>query len=381
MKYRSRVVVWAVLLLVSAVVIAAEVVVCRACGYERKPGAATCGHCGASFEEPKPPVAAQEGPLGVEDGEHRFDEAGMLIHVGDTLIEGEIERGRQHYHEGETDVALLYFENAAALNLLGEPGSEAARGKQLVGAMERCREREQRSRVKCTKCGGSGKGTMEMTSLSGEVVARETAGRTCSNCKGRGFVLRGLGIDEVKRRLARSAERYRMLQQARKYIPVGGAWIPQELEDKLSVRQTASLRRSTAGPCPDCMGLGEEDCEECHGTGALECPNDDCQNGKVRVESEGTLSRLRVHRTEPCKTCDAKGKVACQDCKGRGSVLCGECGGTGDRVECRRCGAQGFSACRRCNGAGRYKDADCAACGGHGVVLCSSCNGDGRGRR
>ncbi len=124
-------------------------------------------------------------------------------------------------------------------------------------------------------------------------------------------------------------------------------------------------------------------CDDCNGTGKVECT---CDKGKIL-----------------CPTC--KGEVYyCPSCNGLGSRTCGGCGGRGwsdetstdwgwktvndvdyengsyvygkvtttQRCTCTVCGGSGQEECDECHGLGIL---ECPECNGEGHITCPECNG------
>lgn len=185
-------------------------------------------------------------------------------------------------------------------------------------------------------------------------------------------------IDELKYKMGRARKLYNMIQGGRKFVSIGRAWIPHQIEGKLSIKQTVLLKKALAAPCPYCAGLGRVQCHKCKGTGKIKCPNRKCVNGMVTVEKIGSLVKTSIKHTEKCRICGGRGWMECPECKGVGSVLCEKCNGTGERQFCSKCGGTGLIICSRCHGSGVYKEEVCPYCRGEGVIECSSCHGDGR---
>jgi len=298
--------------------------------------------------------------------------------VTEKIVAEELKLGKKYIQEGDLDLGRLFLKNASALDMLRPPGTDTRLSNEIQYLLSRCQAVGARVKRRCTECDGTGKRRVGIRRLRGEMEYLASM-VNCDRCGGKGFFTDEGQASEGKFRVARALNTYTQLQQGRRYVPVGGAWIPADLESLLTIRQTVTLKRSTALPCEECMGVGRTDCEECKGTALVKCPNRDCENGWVEDEKAGQLSKLSVIRhRERCAICRGRGKAPCEDCTGRGSIVCEECGGTGQRALCSRCGGQGMAPCRRCRGSGTYRGAKCETCGSSGSSLCSSCNGEGR---
>ena len=365
----------AVFLLCVAVAIAA-MVVCPKCGFENDDSRATCVHCQAELPKKAAPLPAGEGAVPAAPGL-----SAKLRYLDPAVVVSEIAEARG-YQEKQVGVAALFLRNAQALEMLTDPaqaGNRAAEIDRLLKATERGGGSV---RIKCPACDGSGQRPYATSSLRGEQTVHTVAGLPCTECEGSGFVTRRATMEDVRYRRARAADDYRMAQQARKFVPVGEAWVPQDLETKLAVRQQATIRRITAAPCPTCAGLGRLDCPPCHGDGRVKCKK--CAGaGKIKVAAKKDRI-IKLHESDSqeqkCAVCAGTGFVTCDPCGGRGTVLCAKCGGNGQRAMCTRCGGQGFATCAKCNGTGQSKTGFCDECGGEGVELCAACRGDGRKR-
>lgn len=354
-----------------ALLVGAGPVICPKCGWEMTEHDRVCTHCGAELPQPKP----------VEKVSDRNEEgrAGKLF-VEPEIVEAEITQGIDQLKSGSPELARLFFKNASALNLLTEhpPGVVDERSNRVLQLTMESEQQMRMVRRLCEQCGGSGKKSMTITTLDGKVERKEVSGSVCPACDGRGYVVMVGTIDEQKFRMGKALSLYATLQQGRRMVRMGEAWVPQKVADQLSVVQRVLLKRTLAAPCPDCMGLGRTDCRKCQGLGRVKCPNPGCENGLVSVESGGLLTETRLKRKEKCKVCGGVGSVACTECKGNGSVLCRKCNGTGDRALCRRCNGEGLTPCSSCKGSGSVGGQPCVECKGQGVVECPSCGGDGR---
>ena len=352
----------------------AGIMVCPKCGYENPQEARTCEHCMA--ELPETQVIEGVGKAG--DSNCTLLETGKVEFLKPGLVEEEIRWGNVYSATGEVEVARLFFRNAAALDMLTSPALTNDRAARIVELLKRIDSAKAGTQRPCPVCGGTGKSSMKVVSLKGEVSYQDVHGKPCEKCAGSGKISGPTTADEWKFAAGRAAARYAALQRSRKYVPTGGAWIPLDIEQKLSTRQTVLLRRAVPPTCQLCMGYGRVECSRCKGTREIKCPNAKCVQGMTQVDVTAALSKTKVTRSEKCKVCLGKGVVACPECNGEGSVLCKDCNGTGELPVCKRCSGQGYSSCSRCGGTGKQKQGACSACGGEGIVACSACNGDGR---
>lgn len=362
-------------LLVCASVALCQIIVCPKCGYENPGDGAKCTHCEAEL-----PGSDTKQPVETEP----TDDAPVLSsekqYLDAKIVRKEMRLGRQYFREGDIEIARLFFVNAACLEMLTDPKVESDRSERILQYEKKCGAGGGVARAECPVCGGSGKYIMDTALLDGETVHKEVPGRSCDRCKGKGYIFKAGSLEQRKYRIGRAVKQYTMLQHGKKFIPVGGAWVPGEIEADLSRREIVLLKRATAAPCPDCVGLGRETCRKCNGARKVDCPNSECENGIITVAKGGELVKGKINRTEKCKTCRGRGRVACATCRGRGSILCKKCGGSGVRPLCRKCGGQGLVPCRKCKGAGTYKGEPCVDCQGQRIAECSSCGGDGRKR-
>lgn len=372
-------IVFACALLIAATVVAGFVI-CPKCGYENDDAREACTHCrgdlpGARQAQAAPPAEKPDpepGPLSAN-----LDAKG---HLDPRFVERELQMAVEQFRERNVEMARFLLRNAAALDLLTDPHAPSKHSQQIVKMLKQCDTWGSSVKRRCGACNGGGQAQARMLGLDGRVEYRDVSGRACGECKGSGFVRAASTVGERKYSIGRAMNRYTTIQQGKKFVPIGGAWVPGDIERELSVRQTVQLKRSCPTPCRQCMGVGREDCDECKARGMVKCTNKECQNGMVRVVKEGSLVKATVSRTEKCKVCRGRALVGCEECVGKGSILCTKCSGTGERQLCPKCGGQGLAACRRCGGSGNYKGLPCPTCGGQGMSVCSSCSGDGRER-
>lgn len=366
-------------LLVGLVAVAAVVLmagasptICGSCGHENPAGRARCSHCEAALPDRAPATPDTGTVSGVED---KLDVADGRI--PDDTVSGEIEQARMRFQDGDVDIARLFCRNALALNLLTTPGTRrderAGAIMQLIDACERGGRSTER---KCPQCQGSGKGVLDVGSISSRETVQVAAGR-CRRCEGSGVVRGQLTIDELRFARGQAGNRYRVLQQARGRVPVGLSWVPDVVAGRLSVTDAVALKRALGVPCSDCEGFGRCDCEACRGQGRVACTAKNCRNGEVETESGGKLGGKALLRKVKCTVCGGDGLIACDRCNGVGGILCRGCGGTGVAKACSRCVGQGLVDCTRCAKTGVYRGKPCPHCHGGGVSECPSCGGTG----
>ncbi|MBA4387836.1 MAG: hypothetical protein C0404_07635 [Verrucomicrobia bacterium] len=363
-------------MLAACVVYAQGIFLCPKCGYENERTALTCTHCQATIPAPK----QQPEKKPASDSGTTFQKSGKLMFLSGAVAEKEIEQARKLMSEtNDADVVRMLLRNAKALDLLTDPAIENQRLKTIQALKKQCDAVVPTSLIKCPVCDGSGKTMMKVVNMKGEISFIEVAGRPCPKCLGKGEVSRRAPADERKARQGPALKRFKELQEGRKYIDAGsGAWIPAELDQKLTARQTALVRRAVASDCPLCLGSGLGDCSMCSGVGQVKCPHPKCHRGMVEVFTDKLIVDAKIVRTENCKVCDTKGAVSCRQCEGKGATVCSKCGGTGDRTDCTKCGGRGVVSCKKCGGSGSAGEAVCPDCAGDGNILCTGCNGDGK---
>jgi len=365
--------------LCAAAVFAAGLLICPKCGVENAEGALVCAHCSAPLPESAPAAAlvktAQGPAAGADKGRAALDPA---------VVEAEIAAGAQQKKAGNNVVARFFFRNALALEMLTDPAQQSRRPERILALVKESAAGGLGTvSTPCSVCNGTGKRYMTTPTFAGEAVHQVVAGAVCQACWGAGRMASGASLADWKMLMGRVKEEYRLLQQGRRFVPVGEAWAPQQIADTLGVRQKALLKRTLAAPCPACLGCGREACLACRGSGRLKCSNPKCEDGYVKAaqpkaQDAKKLVPISLSGRERCPTCHRVGTIVCAACGGRGWELCAKCDGTGQRAVCGRCDGEGVRPCGRCNGSGVYRDAPCAACSREGVVLCTACNGDGR---
>ncbi|MDD4872569.1 MAG: hypothetical protein PHR77_18620 [Kiritimatiellae bacterium] len=355
-------------------VLFAGILVCRECGYENPEGKEACVHCKAKL----PVVKTSKQPAGGQ-AENNLS-SGRVKFIDPTIVENEIQMAQKIFDTGDFETANLFARNAAALEMLTDPAVKGERSERIVELRKKSETGGMTVDRKCPACGGTGRLMIEAQAMDGKTTNIEVAGKSCQKCSGTGKVMRPSTMDERRLKMWRGMSRYTALQQSRKYVQTGAAWIPVDLEGKLSVKNIIQVKKTVAGPCPACMGLGRVDCSKCKGQGELKCTFQGCVRGKVEVTEDGRLVKGKAKRDVKCKNCNGTGFVACVECRGKGSLVCKKCNGNGERSLCVKCGGQGGITCKRCQGSGTSKDTICEECRGEGVLECSSCNGDGRKR-
>lgn len=344
---------------------ALAIVVCGRCGYEVNEGAASCSHCGAAVltnvVTAVPQTKGEQGQLSAD------------------LVEKEMQEGIRYRDRGDPEVASALFRNAMALEQVVPDSGDAKRGERIRRLLQEGGAGVLMVQGQCPACGGSGKTSFSAPVLVGKTESVPTT-VACRSCSGTGNAMRSGTASEVAAARSSAAKRYVALQQSRKYVAVGGAWVPVSVETNLTVRQTALLKRTAAPSCQVCLGIGLLECSACRGAGRLPCSNRKCNRGVVVEKAADGLKGADLARKAKCRTCGGTGYERCAHCAGKGQLACSACNGTGERLVCDRCDGAGIQSCAKCLGSGKIKGNACAACRGEGVALCATCKGDGRKR-
>jgi hypothetical protein len=342
--------------------------VCNRCGYEVNEGAASCSHCGATVATN---VVAVRSLPDREQGAFSAD-----------LVEKEIQEGLRHRAKGDIEVAAALFRNALALEQVVPDSGDSKRGEKIRRMLQEDGAGGSRQvQGPCPNCGGTGKTSFTAAVLDGK-TASVPSSVTCQKCEGSGKTMRAGSVSEAIASRSAGVKRYTELQQSRKYVAIGGAWVPLGMETNLTTRQTALLKKTAAPCCQTCMGTGGQECADCRGTGRQPCSNRKCSKGIVVEKPADGLkgSDIGLTRKVKCRTCTGTGYEVCAQCSGKGQVACAACNGSGDRPVCSRCDGAGTQLCAKCAGGGKVKGITCTTCRGETLVLCSSCKGDGRKR-
>ncbi len=366
--------IWSVVLVMCTIcMVWAGSVICPECGYENTDRAVRCTHCSVALSAvPSPPprigsTVADPTP-GVSGEEH----------VDIEIVADEVRAAKRLLKRGDDLVACRVTRNALALNMLTESEDVHRRASAITDLLRECERAYSPRHRACPTCRGTGHGVMKSENLRGENVRLAVPGKACTRCGGSGRIRGRETVDEKKLRLSEAARRYRVFQQGRQRIDVGGVWCPVGFIEGLSVKQRVMMKKSIGATCPDCMGLMRQDCTHCKGTGRDECNNRDCRAGWVMADRNGLGGSTLKQERRACPICKGDAAMICLECRGDGSVLCDECGGSGVPELCRRCNGAGYSECRRCKGTGTYRDAVCTTCVGEKVCECSTCGGSGR---
>lgn len=347
--------------------------ICKKCGYENGESVSVCTHCEAViFIVPEK-----------TDSEPNLDDADKAFHFSASVISEEVALGRTYTEKEQYELARLFYQNALAMNALGDTSDEGKSAKRLINLIKEVERAAMIVKRKCHRCGGTGKHRVKLDSMNSSKKSQfgsgGLSGTKCSKCEGVGTVSGGGTIEGLKFIKGQAESAYRKLQQARKYEPMGGAWIPLDAVSQLDVRQRATLMRGVPMTCRTCNGFGRVDCRSCDGAGWTECRNKDCNKGKVPLEKDDTrVRRLSGEILKKCRECNGRGGNPCDVCKEAGSVLCSRCDGSGAANECTKCGSRGYLECKKCGGTKEYRGDPCLSCRGEGVSLCSSCNGEGQ---
>lgn len=339
--------------------------VCERCSYEVPDGAVSCSHCGAA-------VSSNVAAFAVSDVSDQESASA-------NLVEKEIQEGRLQRSKGDAEVAAALFRNALALEQIvpGEPDSK--RGERIRRLLQDTAADGMKVQKPCHVCGGSGKTMFTAEVIDGRSPGLQTA-VACKACSGTGRMMRDATVSEAMAARAAAARRLAALQQSRKYVAVGGAWVPLSIETNLTARQTALLKRTAAPPCQTCLGIGSQQCRTCLGLGRTECSNRKCVKGIVSEKSNDGIRGTEFVRKTKCRTCGGAGFERCSECAGKGFAACPACNGTGERAVCSRCDGTGTQQCAKCAGSGKINGNVCGFCKGEGIGQCASCKGDGRKR-
>jgi hypothetical protein len=360
-----------VILLVCCGISLAEIVICKGCGWELDATAAACGHCGK--KSAKGTGSAPEVKTEVEV--LKMSSAGRAL--ADAVIADEVKLFRQYMKAGDPAVARAFLKNASVIMLISTSAADSTRSASIAKMMSGMTGQGVFVDSKCTRCDGSGKRTMTISSIiPGEAKTREVQGGKCPFCKGRGSVRRAGGMDEMKFSRAQAEKRFEAIQHGRGYQRVGAAWIPGEVAENLKVKQRAIISSASSPPCETCTGFGKVECTGCDARGVIECG--ECEGGNIFIKVTGELVKGTISRSEKCKKCKGRGALYCDKCGGSGGLLCRKCRGKGEMPDCRKCARKGYIDCKKCAGSGKLDDEDCESCAGEGVLLCTSCDGDGR---
>lgn len=367
---------------------AAGLLICGKCGYENPDGSRFCNHCGndmntaAQVAEVKADPASSQVARPVAEHIDRIDTA---------IVDRELETSVEYMKKHRPWMALLFCENAMALNGIATP--DTTRAERILKLHTECEGAMLGTDQRCGACGGTGVAEAGMKSISttGSVSTQSVSSRICVVCGGRGTMQGKAGSMQMAYAFGQAQKEYILLRQGHAWVPVGEAWIPQELDGRLDFRQIAALKRAVSARCGSCLGLGKSACSRCNGTGSVKCPVDGCIGGQVESKVEGGLTSTRKSKSGDkkkevslrikCERCEGMGAVRCGQCGGGGTVMCPSCQGSGRRPACTKCDGEGIKLCSRCVGSGSNRGKACEACRACGAILCSECHGDGKSRR
>lgn len=392
--------------------LAEDLLICPACRREAPSGSMFCPKCGTAIAGgttapspvPNPPAAPEPAAVAklpvVSPAPLPTPAAAVPARsdIGPAAAEGVricAREGMQQLKDGHPEIAHVLLDNALALASLHPDALTPEQGKTLLEGTRRCDEQLSRILGECPSCQGSGRASMNLTSLGGSAGATQSTMASsirCRACGGSGRVMRRRTVAERKTAQAAGESAAETVFRTLGFTQEGNAWVPQSLAPLLDIRLRCRLRHAAASPCAQCRGFGGEDCRKCGATGYVPCKAKGCQEGFITEEATNTLDSkaAAIKKRKPCPECGGTAKVPCATCQGRGMQTCTRCNGSGKRAVCATCGGDGYSPCRTCDGSGKAKargradaspDTPCAVCDGSGLVFCRSCHGDGHAQR
>ena len=377
--------VFVVALAVAFVALAQAPVICGSCGREAVAGETVCSHCQAPL-----PVAAATAAAPAAKPAGALDSS--VAELARKAAQDCVLAGRRQHQSGRPDVAKVLYANALSIAGLDPSVLTPAQGEKLQEELRECDGVLSTIRAECPACQGTGRRSLQVTSLGGGSTGAQTSavssGIRCDVCGGTGKRLRRRTVGERKTALGQGAQAAETAFRALGFVQEGNAWIPQELVPLLDIVQRCRLRRAAAAPCSSCQGFGLVDCKKCGSTGYVPCKAKGCENGWIideplnRLDSKSAAIKTR----KPCPVCKGTAQVPCQTCAGRGAQTCTKCEGSGRRGLCNSCGGEGIAACAACRGTGETRATSkaaatpCPVCNGTGKGFCKTCHGDGYGR-
>ena len=366
-------------------VLADGLVICGSGGREAAPGDKVCSHCHAPLPEA---VAAVEPvapkPLGTMEA--------PVAEIARKAAQNCVLAGRRQSQAGRPDVAKILYANALAIAGLDPSVLTPAQGETLLKELGECDSLLSKVRAECPACQGTGRRSMQVSSLGGSTSAGQTtsvsSGIRCDVCGGTGKRLRRRTVGERKAALGQGTQAAETAFRSLGFVQEGNAWIPQELVPQLDIVQRCRLRRAAAAPCSVCQGFGQVDCKKCGATGYVPCKAKGCENGMIVDEPLNSLDSksTAIKTRKPCPVCKGSAQVPCQTCSGLGAQTCTKCEGSGRRPLCNSCGGEGLGPCASCRGTGETRAtakvaaAPCPTCNGTGKGFCKSCHGEGYGK-
>jgi|GEM_PF-1469792 len=359
-----------------------ELLICPKCKYENDSGNVSCSYCGEAF--PNSP-----GPATISNGEAIPSLADAPVpalaiprktaNIDPAVIRKELDTANAYLEKNLPWMAFFYAENAMALNMISTGDTDLA--DRFPAIIRQCEKKIRTAPRKCPFCKGSGKTrqTVEMVGLDGQTSSHTAAEKPCQICGGRGTVSGQADQSALVKGYTQTIKQYSVIRMSEKWVPLGQAWIPGNLDGQLSPEQMAFIRRTIGGSCPDCIGFGKVSCSRCGGTGKNRCTAAGCKDGFVSKKLVGLMTKTHYSfKKEPCPKCKGTAIVTCTECEGSAIATCQACNGTGKLPICPECHGQGLSACNKCDGSGKFSGGTCPACEGNRRKLCSMCGGDGR---
>lgn len=188
----------------------------------------------------------------------------------------------------------------------------------------------------CPDCGGGGKveskyGPGIRNSRKGEEEAKVLM--PCRRCRATGRCDRRAPFAERHALQQRLLIAYDRDHRAARRVPVGAGFMDAEAEAALSPEARADLAARFPKRCERCLGLGEDGCRKCDGSG----------------------EQLVSGERRPCEACASSGTHPCGKCKGSGlAKVCSRCDGRGTvEAKAKRGIPAHTERCRSCGGDGR----------------------------
>lgn len=221
----------------------------------------------------------------------------------------------------------------------------------------------------CDACGGTGEVNYADASRFREELAEKPPVRVrCRRCGGTGRARRKLTPDERIEVARRLRMEFVQRQLAVGHVPIGDVYTENGVTDALDPMDFAKLAHRHPKVCEACFGLKVVSCRGCHGLGYEE--------ERERTErTKATHTRIgSIRHNKPGDAPEGSDedyhvvRVACDRCGGTGASPCRKCKGSGLAPLCRRCEGVGFAQDKRTtDDAGRPL-----------MIRCKSCKGTGR---
>ncbi len=208
----------------------------------------------------------------------------------------------------------------------------------------------------CPACEGEGELRLEEPNFgqaNGRLGGPKKIRKKCSLCRGRGRFESFMAPADLKMQVARDREEFAARHQAKGELPVGEAFIPNEIHKTLDKKTLKLVETAYGKPCKTCLWTGISACKNCHGSGMESCSEEDCKGGFLVTKT--TTEKTYTRSSSKGNSCNKRGSSGSRRTSTKETKVtvqvCPTCGGA-KQVVCPECGGRRAHLCKKCNGLG-----------------------------